>query len=240
MTACCALPAMWRSVIRYMEPAMTPITTEHIPRPGFPAPPRYGEAAENGLAAANCQRTSSGVRRSISPHRPMMRLPPSASPPGTPPRSAMLKSWTTCARCWSRRNFPAVTRWSSVGRRRLYLPIPGLPKKGVNQLFACAVQHPNLHPAMARYARLAMREFEWYQNLADEACAMPGTFAVFALGLEGEPWCTAGVRSIWISVMMNIPLCKEKFIHAFIREIRIYSHRRMPVLVHGVPVYAVV
>ena len=33
-------------------------------------------------------------------------------------------------------------------------------KKGVNQLFACAVQHPNLHPAMERYARLAMREFE--------------------------------------------------------------------------------
>ena len=33
-----------------------------------------------------------------------------------------------------------------------------------------------------------MREFEWYQNLADEACAMPGTFAVFALGLEGPKW----------------------------------------------------
>ena len=46
--------------------------------------------------------------------------------------------------------------------------------------------HPNLHPAIERYARLAMREFEWYQNLADEACAMPGSFAVFALGLEGE------------------------------------------------------
>ena len=40
------------------------------------------------------------------------------------------------------------------------------------------------------YARLAMREFEWYQNLADEACAMPGTFAVFALGLEGPQWCS--------------------------------------------------
>ena len=48
MTACCALPAMWRSVIRCMEPAMNTITTEHYPRPGFPAPPRYGEAAENG------------------------------------------------------------------------------------------------------------------------------------------------------------------------------------------------
>ena len=33
-----------------------------------------------------------------------------------------------------------------------------------------------------------MREYEWYQNLADEACAMPGSFAVFALGLEGEQW----------------------------------------------------
>ena len=35
-----------------------------------------------------------------------------------------------------------------------------------------------------------MREYEWYQNLADEACAMPGSFAVFALGLEGEQWAT--------------------------------------------------
>ena len=30
------------------------------------------------------------------------------------------------------------------GKEKLYLPIPGLPQKGVNQLFACAVQHPNL------------------------------------------------------------------------------------------------
>ena len=104
----------------------------------------------------------------------------------------MLRSWTTCVRCWSRRNSPAVTPSSSEGRRRLYLPIPGLPKKGVNQLFACAVQHPDLHPAIERYARLAMREYEWYKNLADESCAMPGTFAVFALGLEGERVGAAG------------------------------------------------
>ena len=84
--------------------------------------------------------------------------------------------------------FPRSYSVEFRGPEKIYLPIPGLPKKGVNQLFACAVQHPNLHSAMARYARLAMREFEWYQNLADEACAMPGTFAVFALGLEGEPW----------------------------------------------------
>ncbi len=109
--------------------------------------------------------------------------------------------------------FPRSYSVEFRGKEKLYLPIPGLPKKGVNQLFACAVQHPDLHPAMERYARLAMREFEWYQNLADEACAMPGTFAVFALGLEGEPWAPL--------VTEYLDLCDDehsslqgKFLHA--------------------------
>ena len=113
--------------------------------------------------------------------------------------------------------FPRSYSVEFRGKEKLYLPIPGLPKKGVNQLFACAVQHPNLHPAMVRYARLAMREFEWYQNLADEACAMPGTFAVFALGLEGEPWAPL--------VTEYLDLCDDehsslqgKFLHALIRK----------------------
>ena len=71
------------------------------------------------------------------------------------------------------------------GVEKIYLPIPGLPKKGINQLFACAVRYPKLHTKIERYARLAMKEFEFYNNISDEQCAMPGTFAVFALGLEG-------------------------------------------------------
>ncbi len=67
-----------------------------------------------------------------------------------------------------------------------WLPIKGLPKKGVHQLFANAVRWPALHKSMERYARLAMAEDEWYNNLEDEHCAMPGTFAVFALGIEDE------------------------------------------------------
>ena len=114
-------------------------------------------------------------------------------------------------------DFPRSYAVEFKGPEKRYLPITGLPKKGVNQLFACAVQHPNLHPAMARYARLAMREFEWYQNLSDEACAMPGTFAVFALGLEGEPWAPL--------VTEYLDLCDDehsslqgKFLHALIRK----------------------
>ena len=129
--------------------------------------------------------------------------------------------------------FPRSYSVEFRGPEKIYLPIPGLPKKGINQLFACAVQHPNLHPAMARYARLAMREFEWYQNLADEACAMPGTFAVFALGLEGPQWCSAGVVTIWISVMMSIPLCRRSSSTPFSKNAD-FTVQTLPVLVHGV------
>ena len=128
--------------------------------------------------------------------------------------------------------FPRSYSVEFRGKEKLYLPIPGLPKKGVNQLFACAVQHPNLHPAMARYARLAMREFEWYQNLADEACAMPGTFAVFALGLEGPKW--------WRLVCDYLDRCddehsslQEKFLHILFKQYG-FTAQSLPVLVHGV------
>ena len=128
--------------------------------------------------------------------------------------------------------FPRSYSVEFRGKEKLYLPIPGLPQKGVNQLFACAVQHPDLHPAMERYARLAMREFEWYQNLADEACAMPGTFAVFALGLEGPKW--------WRLVCDYLDRCddehsslQEKFIHTFFKKYG-FTAQSLPVLVHGV------
>ena len=130
------------------------------------------------------------------------------------------------------KEFPHSYSVEFRGKEKIYLPIPGLPKKGINQLFACAVQYPNLHPAMERYARLAMREFEWYQNLADEACAMPGTFAVFALGLEGEPWVPL--------VCDYLDLCddehsslQEKFIHAFFKKYG-FTVQTLPVLIHGV------
>ena len=28
----------------------------------------------------------------------------------------------------------------------------------------------------------------WYTNLSDEQCALPGSFAVFALGMLGQEW----------------------------------------------------
>ena len=113
--------------------------------------------------------------------------------------------------------FPRSYSIEFRGPEKIYLPIPGLPKKGVNQLFACAVRYPRLHVRMENYARLAMQEYEIYQNLSDEHCALPGTFAVFALGLEGEPWAPL--------VTEYLDLCDDehsslqgKFLHALIRK----------------------
>ena len=74
------------------------------------------------------------------------------------------------------------------GQNKIYLPIKKLPKKGVNQLFANAIIYPKLHDKIERYANLAMKEFEWYLNLDGVYSAMPGTFAVFALGLYDEKY----------------------------------------------------
>ncbi|WP_433674185.1 DUF6138 family protein [Microbacterium gorillae] len=82
-------------------------------------------------------------------------------------------------------DFPSTYAIEFRGPTKAYLPIPGLPKKGVHQLFASAVAYPALHPLLEQYARAAMQEYSWYQNLDDVNCAMPGTFAVFALAFAG-------------------------------------------------------
>ena len=128
--------------------------------------------------------------------------------------------------------FPRSYSIEFRGPEKLYLPIPGLPKKGVNQLFACAVRYPRLHVRMENYARLAMQEDEVYQNLSDEICALPSTFAVFALGLEGPKW--------WQLVCDYLDRCddehsslQEKFLHALFKKYG-FTAQSLPVLVHGV------
>ncbi|WP_415869189.1 DUF6138 family protein [Burkholderia ubonensis] len=78
------------------------------------------------------------------------------------------------------------------------LPVKGLPKKGVHQLFANATGYPQLRPFIAQYARLAMREHEWYTNIDEADPAMPGTFALFDGGgcVPDHAW-KAVVHAIW-------------------------------------------
>ena len=128
--------------------------------------------------------------------------------------------------------FPRSYSIEFRGPEKIYLPIPGLPKKGIHQLFACAVRYPRLHVRMENYARLAMQEDEWYNNLSDESCAMPGTFAVFALGLEGPKWGRLVCDYLDRCDDEHSSL-QEKFIHTFFKKYG-FTAQSLPVLVHGV------
>ena len=131
-------------------------------------------------------------------------------------------------------DFPRSYSVEFRGPEKIYLPVPGLPKKGVNQFFACAVRYPRLHGLIEQYARLAMREDEWYNNLAGELCAMPGTFAVFALGMEGTTPERLRLACDYLDLCDDEhSSLQEKFIHAFFKKFG-FTAQTMPVLLHGV------
>lgn len=69
-----------------------------------------------------------------------------------------------------------------------WLPIKGLAKSGTHRFFANALEYPNLHPLVEEYARTAMDTFEWYTDTEGEKNCMPGSYAVFGLGLANRAY----------------------------------------------------
>ncbi|PUA39014.1 hypothetical protein C8Z91_11095 [Paenibacillus elgii] len=69
-----------------------------------------------------------------------------------------------------------------------FLPVKGLAKSGTHRFFANAMEYPKLHPLLEEYARAAMEEFEWYADTEGEKCCMPGSYAVFGLGLADRSY----------------------------------------------------
>ena len=132
----------------------------------------------------------------------------------------------------SQEDFPRSYAVEFKGPEKRYLSITGLPKKGINQLCACAVQYPSLQPLLERYARHAMRQYERYTNLDDEQCALPGSFAVFALGMLGQPWR----QLVWD----YLGLCddehsrlQEKFLREYVKQFG-FTADTVPIFVRGV------
>lgn len=85
---------------------------------------------------------------------------------------------------------------------------------------------------MEQYARLAMRQYEQYTNLSDEQCALPGSFAVFALGMLGQEWR----QLVWD----YLDLCddehshlQEKFLREYVKQFG-FTADTVPVFVRGV------
>lgn len=66
---------------------------------------------------------------------------------------------------------------------KCWLPVKGLAKSGTHRFFANALEYPEVHPLLEDYARSAMETFEWYTDTEGEKSCMPGSYAVFGLGL---------------------------------------------------------
>ncbi|RAJ05441.1 hypothetical protein LX64_02599 [Chitinophaga skermanii] len=84
--------------------------------------------------------------------------------------------------------FPRSYSIQLKAKSKHVLPIKKLGKTPTHQFFANALQYPELHPLLAKYATTAMLEYEWYDDAADEYCAMPGTYAVFGLALASPAY----------------------------------------------------
>ena len=72
---------------------------------------------------------------------------------------------------------------------KLFLDIKGIAKSSTHRFFAQALQYEELHSKIAAYAEVAMKEFQWYNDVEEgEKSCMPGSYAVFGLGLIGEEY----------------------------------------------------
>ncbi|WP_195575039.1 DUF6138 family protein [Paenibacillus sp. 1001270B_150601_E10] len=87
-----------------------------------------------------------------------------------------------------RKGFPKSYKIKLKSSVREYLPIRGLAKSDTHRFFANALAYSELHPLVEEYAREAMVEFEWYEDGEDEKSVMPGSYAVFGLGLSSEQY----------------------------------------------------
>ena len=70
-----------------------------------------------------------------------------------------------------------------------FLDIKGIAKSSTHRFFAQALQYEELHPKLLVYAEVAMKESQYYTDAEDEEkSGMPGSYAVFGLGLIGEEY----------------------------------------------------
>ena len=87
-------------------------------------------------------------------------------------------------------DFPAsyYIKFSSKAPKQ-FLDIKGIAKSPTHRFFAQALQYEELCPKLVAYAKAAMKEFQWYNDVEEgEKSCMPGSYAVFGLGLIGEEY----------------------------------------------------
>lgn len=128
-----------------------------------------------------------------------------------------------------RKGFPKSYKIKLKSSVREVLPVKGLAKSDTHRFFANALIYSELHPLLEEYAREAMKEFEWYEDTEGEKCVMPGSYAVFGLGLSSERYFPL-VEAYMALVDDEHQLVHDKFTAVF-AETHGVTERSIPALV---------
>ena len=81
-----------------------------------------------------------------------------------------------------------LIKFSSKSEKE-FLNIKGLAKSPTHRFFRRVLDFPELYDKLESYSRVAMKEFEWYQDVEEgEKSLLPGSYAVFGLGLHDEKY----------------------------------------------------
>lgn len=128
-----------------------------------------------------------------------------------------------------RKGFPKSYKIKLKSSVREALPIKGLAKSDTHRFFANALAYSELYPLLEEYAREAMEEFVWYEDTEGEKSVMPGSYAVFGLGLADERYFPL-VETYMALVDEEHQLVQDKFTAVF-AETHGITERSMPALI---------
>lgn len=128
-----------------------------------------------------------------------------------------------------RKDFPKSYKIKLKSSRREALPVKGLAKSDTHRFFANALAYSELHPLLEEYAREAMEEYEWYGDTEGESNVMPGSYAVFGLGLTDERFFPL-VEAYMALVDDEHQLAHDKFTAVF-AETNGVTERSLPAVV---------
>ncbi|WP_138494415.1 DUF6138 family protein [Paenibacillus pinistramenti] len=126
--------------------------------------------------------------------------------------------------------FPKGYHLKLKSAQKHYLPLNNLAKSRLHQFFAGALRYPALFPKLAEYADMAMEEFAWYRDVEPgPKSVMPGTYAVFGLGLYSEDYFPLICRYMEL-VDTEHQMVQDSYAGAFI-EAHGVQPEHMPVLI---------
>ena len=115
---------------------------------------------------------------------------------------------------------------------KVFLDIKGLAKSSTHRFFRRILDFPELYDKLEVYAKIAMKEFEWYQDVEEgEKSLLPGSYAVFGLGLYNEEYFPL-VKEYFTKVDAEHQIVHQYFIEAFIDKYGI-TEKSLPLILIG-------